>query len=530
MTVFGAGEGSHLDLVLLGVLVAVAVFLVLAYRTGIAYPILLVVGGAALGFAPGIDAVQLDPDVVLVIFLPPLLYSAAFFSSLRDLRDNLRPISLLAVGLVIATTLVVGVVARLLVEDLSWAAAFTLGAVLSPTDPVAATAIASRTAAPRRFITIVEGESLVNDSTALIAYKFAVAATLAGTFSLVDAAGEFVLSAVAGVAVGGAVAVVVARVRRVIDDPPTEIAISLLTPYFAYLPAEAMGVSAVLAAVTSGVYLGWHAPALISPTTRIQAFAVWEILVFALNAALFILLGLQLPSILERVGGEYPTGTLVGWALAIALAVIAVRLAWVFPATYLPRLASRRLRARDPAPPARVVLLLGWTGMRGAVSLAAALALPEGFPGRDLIIFLVYATILVTLLGEGLSLGPLIRLLDLRDDGGAEAREVEARIRAARAALVRLEQLAAEEWVREDTATRMRGLYEFRIRRFSARADGRDDDGIGDRSRRYQELRRHLLEAERAEVINLRNAGRIPDDVLHRIERDLDLEDARLDI
>ncbi len=257
---FAATDGAELDLVLLGVLLGVALLLVLAYRVRLPYPILLVAGGAALGFFPGLPSVELDPDLVLVIFLPPLLYAAAFFSSLRDLRDNVRSIALLAIGLVVFTTLAVGVVAHAVVDDLSWAAAFTLGAVLSPTDPVAATAIASRAGAPRRFVTIVEGEALVNDATALIAYKVAIVAVLTGSFSLLDAGGEFVLNAVAGVAIGIAVGVLVARVRRKLDDAPTEITISLLTPYFAYLPAEALGVSAVLAAVTSGIWLGGARP------------------------------------------------------------------------------------------------------------------------------------------------------------------------------------------------------------------------------------------------------------------------------
>ena len=232
---------------------------------------------------------------MLIIVLPPLLYAAAFFSSLRELRDNLREISLLAIGLVIFTMVGVAVVAHEVIDGMSWEAAFVLGAVVSPTDPVAASAIAARVGAPRRYVTIVEGESLVNDATALVAYKFAVAAVVTGSFSLAEAGGRFVLNAVVGVAIGIAVGYVIARLRKALDDAPTEITISLVTPYFAYLPAEALGVSAVLAAVTAGIYLGWHSPELITPATRIQAFSVWEILVFVLNAVLFMLVGLQLP-------------------------------------------------------------------------------------------------------------------------------------------------------------------------------------------------------------------------------------------
>ncbi|MEA2124186.1 MAG: monovalent cation/hydrogen antiporter, partial [Solirubrobacteraceae bacterium] len=265
---------AHLDLALLAVLGSAAVLLVVAYRTSIPYPILLVIGGAGIGFIPGLPDVELKPEAVLIIFLPALLYAAAFFSSLRDLRDNARPIGLLAIGLVICTTLGVGVIAHAVVDDLSWAAAFTLGAIVAPTDPVAATAIASRSGAPTRLITILEGEALVNDATALVAYKVAVAAVVTGSFSVVEAGGSFLLDATAGIAIGILVGVVVAEIRRVIDDAPTEITISLLTPYFAYLPAEALGVSAVLAAVTSGVWLGWRAPRLITSATRIQLYSV----------------------------------------------------------------------------------------------------------------------------------------------------------------------------------------------------------------------------------------------------------------
>jgi monovalent cation/hydrogen antiporter len=525
----------EIDVVLLGVLAAVAVFLVVAYRIRVPYPILLVVLGCGLGFVPGVPSVRLDPALVLTLILPPLLYAAAFFSSLRDLRANLRPISLLSIGLVLATTVMVAVVAHAIVPGLPWSVAFVLGAVVSPTDPVAASAIARQLGAPRRFITIIEGESLVNDSTALIAYKFAIAAVLTGGFSAPDAVGRFLINAVAGVAIGLAVGWVIAATRRKIEEPATEITISLLTPYFAYLPAEALGVSAVLAAVTSGIYLGWRSPELISPATRIQAFSVWQILVFVLNSTLFVLLGLQLPNVLDAISGR-PAGQLAVWAALVSATVIAVRMAWVFPFTYLPRLLSRRVREREPFPPWRSVALVGWTGMRGAVSLAAALAIPlttdtgTPFPHRDLVIFLTYAVIVTTLIFQGLTLPLVIRMLGVHDDGSDERRENKARLLAARAALRRLDELDGEDWVREDTRDRMRRLYDFRIRRFSARFDDGDDGAIDQQSLVYQRLRREVLEAERAEIIRLRSDGRINDEVMHRIERDLDLEDTRLEV
>jgi monovalent cation/hydrogen antiporter len=526
---------AHLDLILLTVLVGVAVLLMAAYHSRIPYPILLVVGGAAIGFLPGIPNVQLDPELVLVIVLPPLLYAAAFFSSLRELRDNVREISMLAIGLVIFTMAGVAVVAHEIVDGMSWEAAFVLGAVVSPTDPVAASSIAARAGAPRRYVTIVEGESLVNDATALVAYKFAVAAVVTGSFSLAEAGGRFVLNAIVGVAIGIAIGFIVAKLRKTVDDAPTEITISLVTPYFAYLPAEALGVSAVLAAVTTGIYLGWRSPELITPATRIQAFSVWEILVFVLNAVLFVLVGLQLPTVMDGIS-NLSTGTILGYAVAVSAAVIVIRFLWVFPSTYVPRLVSRRIRERGSAVHWRFAAIVAWTGMRGAVSLAAALAIPVtidgggAFPQRDLIIFLTYAVILVTLILQGLTLPMLIKVLDVEDDGNLEQRESKARILAARAALDRLEELRAEEWVRDDTVDRMRGMYDFRIRRFSARFDDEDDGAIDRQSYAYQRLRRKVLEAERAEIIRLRNVGKINDEIMRRIERDLDLEDTRLEV
>jgi CPA1 family monovalent cation:H+ antiporter len=528
----------HGELVVLAVLMGAGAFLLLAERTQVPYPILLTVGGTGLAFVPGVGDFKLDPDIILVAFLPPLLYSAAFFTSLQDLRANAVPISFLAIGLVTATTVAVAAVAHTFVDDLSWPAAFVLGAIVSPTDPVAATEIAVRSRAPRRLVTIVEGESLINDSTGLIAYKFAVAAVLSGSFSLAEALGDFLLSAVVGIAIGLLVGFAVAEVRRRLDDAPTEIAVSLLTPYVAYLPAEALGVSAVLAAVTAGLYLGWRSPDLVTPSTRIQIVGFWEMLNFALNAVLFVLVGLQLRTVVDGLEG-YSATQLAGWAALVALAVIVTRLLWVYPFNIVARLLVRRFpRGRGDQPPdLRLTGLLGWSGMRGSVSLAAALAIPlttdsgDPFPGRDLIIFLAYAVILVTVVGQGLTLGRLIEWAGVHDDEETTAeQEARARIAASSAALRRLDELRDEDWVRDDTQARMRASYEFRIRRFEARIDSDDDGEIEQGSQAYQRLRRKILEAERAEIIRQRNRGAITDDIMRRIERDLDLEDARLEI
>ena len=526
---------DHQDaLVLVALLAAIAALLALSPFARVPYPILLVLGGLAAGFAPGVPDLELPPDLVLVALLPPLLYGAAFFTSLRDLRTNLRPIGLLAIGLVLATTVAVALVAHEVV-GLPWAAAFTLGAIVSPTDPIAATAIARRLGVPRRIVTVLEGESLVNDATALVAYRVAVGAVVSGSFSLWDAGLRFVLGALGGILVGLAVGWIVRQVRRRLDDPPVEITISLMTGYFAFLPAEVLGVSGVLAAVTAGVYLGWHTPELTTAEVRLQGNAVWEIGTFVLNAVLFILIGLQLPAILDNLEGTSGR-TLLTYGAAIGGTVVAVRILWVFPATYLPRLLSSRIREHDPSPPWQAPALIGWAGMRGAVSLAAALALPfttdagDAFPGRDLVIFLAFCVILVTLVGQGLSLPFAIRLLGLEADGAAaEREEAKARIHAAEAGVARLDELAPEDWVREDTAERLRGMYEFRLSRFSARFDDGDDGAIEERSAAYQRLRRELLEAERQAVVELRRVGRIGDDVMNPILRDLDLEETRLD-
>ncbi|HXL44448.1 MAG TPA: Na+/H+ antiporter [Gaiellaceae bacterium] len=520
------------SLVLAAILVAVALLLIVAHLVRVPYPILLVVGGLGLSFVPGIPEIQLPPDLVLIAVLPPLLYGAAFFTSLRDLRENAGAISLLAVGLVLTTMLVVAAVAHFLIADLSWHGAFVLGAVVSPTDPTAVSAIAERLGLPRRIVALIEGESLVNDGTALVAYKFAVVAVVTGSFSLADAAGSFLLNVVGGIAIGLGVGFLIRQVRRRLDDPPLEITISLLSGFFAYLPAQAAGVSGVLAAVTVGIYMGWHTPELTSAQTRLQGIAVWEILFFLLNALLFALIGLQLPGILDALSGR-STATLVGYAAAVTAAVIAARFLWVVPGTFLT--ARFRRRRRPFQEPGKAAVLIGWSGMRGAVSLAAALALPlttdagQPFPNRPLIIFLTFGVILGTLVLQGLTLPAVVKMLGLEDEGRAEKEETKARLYAAEAALARLEELAEEEWVREDTLERLRGMFGFRRERFRSRFDPESDGAVEDRSAAFQRLMRELLDAERDAVFELRRTRRIDDDVMRRVVRDLDLEEARLD-
>jgi Na+/H+ antiporter len=516
----------------LGLLAALALLVLVARQVNLPYPILLVVGGLALGFLPGVPRVELAPNLIFLLFLPPLLYEEAYFTSWRDFRANLRPISLLVFGLVLATTCAVAAVARWAIPGLSWATAFVLGAVVAPTDEIAVVPTVHRLSVPRRIVTIIEDESLVNDAVSLVIYRLAVAAVLREAFSLAQAGIEFVLISLGGVAIGLAAGWVVSQIVHRINDPPVEITLSLAVPYAGYLPAEKLGASGVLAVVAMGIYLGRKGSLLYAPQTRLQARAFWAMLVFLLNGFLFILVGMQFPRILGNLSGV-PISKLIGEALLISATCLLVRLVWVFPATYLPRLLSRRLRERDPYPPWQYPAILGWTGIRGALSLAAALAIPltvhsgAPFPDRDWIIFLTFSVILVTLVLQGLTLPALIRRLGVKDDGSAEREENEARLRATEAGLNRLEALAAEEWAPPEAIDDFRRQYTRRLHRLRARSGGRPDGRDEAMLQQGRRLQQELLDAEHNTVIALRDQGVINDEVLHKIERDLDLERVR---
>ena len=520
---------EHIEAVIISLLVAVAFLSAIATRIGIPYPILLVVGGLGLGFVPGIPDVRLQPDLVLVVFLPPLLYSAAFFANLRELRADARTITLTSTVLVAITATAVAVAAHALVDDLPWAVAFALGAIVAPTDPVAATQILRRFDVPRRLVNTIEGEALINDASALVLYKISVAAIGGAAFSIADAGLRFVGSAAGGVAIGLVVAVIIRELRSRLDDPPVEITLSLLSGYAAYIPADALGVSGVVAAVTTGIAIGWWAPGMASPAVRQQGFALWSLLTFLLNAILFVLIGLQLPSILDGLSGESPA-FLLGIAAAVSGVVIGTRIVWAMVTPLVIRALDRRRSQVARRIGWRQRLVSAWSGMRGAVSLAAALALPPATPQRDLIVFITFAVIFATLVLQGLTLPKLIRVLHIESDDAEQREELRARLVATQAALARIEELGAEDWTRDDTIERMTGLYDYRRRRLKAQAGKIEDDGYEDRSTAYQRLVREVLEAQRAAIVGLRNEGTISNDVMHRIERELDLEDERLEI
>jgi CPA1 family monovalent cation:H+ antiporter len=510
--------------VILGLLVVVAALATAARRLAVPPPILMLLGGIALGFVPGLPVIELDPNTVFLIFLPPLLYVAAVFAPLRDYRANARAIGLLAVGLVVVTAAAVAVVARMLIPTLGWAQAFALGAIVAPPDAVAATSILQRIGVPRRIVTILEGESLLNDATALVTYRLALAAAVSGVFSAGHAVLSFVIVAVGGIAVGLAVGSAAAWIRLRLRDTPVSITVSILTPFAAYLAAERLGVSGVLATVTAGLYIGRRL-SILSSEDRIAGSAVWQMINFILNGLLFTLIGLQLPTIIRGLG-DLRIAEAVGIAATIALVIIVVRFLWVFPATYLPRWLGGAFGANEPRPPPRVVAIVAWAGLRGAVSLAAALALPLQFPERDLFIFVTFGVIAATLVGQGLTLPLLARRLGVVATQGVEHEEAHARAATADAALALLPELRTRWPGHIELVDRLQAEYEHRAQHAEEHRDG--ELGEADRELfEHRQMKQELIDAERQAARDMHGRGAISDEVLRRLERDLDLAELR---
>ncbi|HZF67926.1 MAG TPA: Na+/H+ antiporter [Gemmatirosa sp.] len=496
----------------------------LARRLPVPTPILQVAAGFLLGLLPGIEIPELHPDLVFFVFLPPILWAAAFFTSLRDFSANRRPIALLAVGLVLATSVAVAVAARALFPGMPWAVAIALGAIVSPPDAVAAAAIVSRLHVPRRVIVVLEGESLVNDSSALILYRSAVAAAVTGTFSWGESIVRFFVDAGVGVLVGILVAWLVLRALHWSRDPLAETLLTLAAPYAAWLAAETLHVSAVLACVAGGLYLRRHFSAAVAPLSRLQNRSVWDLGIFVLNAAIFLILGVQFRALL----GAVPAGTLgalVRTGALIGAVVIVVRLVWVPIVTAVPRMLSPRLRRADPMPPWRPVFLIAWTSMRGIVSLATALALPRllesgaPFPYRGEIVVITICVILMTLVVQGLTLAPVIQAFDFPPERTHHAEERVARLEATRRGAETLEDLSREPWVDARDVAWLRGELRDRLRLLEHNA--------GEPAGRRR-LRTEMLRAERRMLVRLRNEGAISDDVLRDLEQELDLEAVRM--
>ncbi|MFZ3500281.1 Na+/H+ antiporter [Streptomyces sp. 5.8] len=499
----------------------------LARRTPVPAPLLLVAAGLAAAYVPGVPEYGLDPHIVLPLLLPPLLYTAAVDSSYLDLRANIRPVALLSVGYVLFATLVVGYAAYLLVPGLSLPVALVLGAVIAPPDAVAATAIARKLGLPNRITTILQGESLVNDATAITAFKVALAAAVGASAGWTDGIQEFLLASVGGVAVGLLLMVPIHILRTKLREPLLQNTLSLLIPFVAYAAAERVHASGVLAVVVVALYLG-HRNWQVDFATRLQEEAVWKMVAFILESVVFALIGLQLPVVLKGLG-EYEGAAAAGYAVVVFLVVVAARFAWVFPATFLPRL-SARIRAREPETTWKAPVVVGWAGMRGVVSLAIAFSVPQDVPHRNLILFLTFTTVIGTLVVQGLTLPPLIRLLRLpaKDAHAETLAEAQAQSEASQAAEDRLTELLASpsNALPPPLAERLRTVLERRRNAVWERlgevnaVTGESADDV------YRRLAGEMIAAEREVFVSLRDARRIDDEMLRALLRRLDLEEA----
>jgi Na+/H+ antiporter len=518
--------------VLLFVAAAVAV---VAARSKIPPAILLVLTGVILALVPGLPSLELAPELVLLLVLPPLVYDSAVAMSWREFRFNLRPISLLAVGCVVFTTGAVAAATHWLLH-FPWPVGFLLGAIVSPPDAVAPLSIARRMQIPRRILVVLEGEGLANDATALILYRFAIAAVSTGLFSLEQAVGTFAAIVVGEILWGIGVGWLMLRLRRWVKDPRIELTLSMVTPFLAYWPPEHLGGSGVLATVTAGLYISWNGLRLISAATRLQGIFFWDFFIYLLEGMVFLITGLQARTLIARIGA-YSASELAASAAVVAAVVIIARFVWMYPATYLPRWLFPRLRRRDPSPPWQWPFALAFTGVRGIVSLAAALAIPfataagEPFPDRDLTLFLTFSVILVTLVGQGLMLPSVIRALGLANAGRREraherAEEQQARRAAIAAALERLDQLADERGLSEELVRPLRARHRERLRHAEKRGDG--DDGHRKLTELHDEIESLLVDAERQHVNELFRQGELNDEARRRIERELDLREANL--
>src|ERR1700677_2825996 len=508
----------------------------IARRTNVPYPILFVIGGLFIGFIPILpQRLELNPDFVFFVFLPPLLYIQAFYTSWRDFKFYLRSIMLLAIGLVLVTTIAVAYVAHWMIPNLPLAATFVLGAIVSPPDAIAASAIAKRLGLPRRVITILEGESLVNDATSLVLFKVALAA-IGATLPLIGGAwipGEFIYVATGGIVVGLVMGWVIGWVRQRLADDGSQILliVSLLTPYLSYLFADQfLHVSGVLSVVATGLYLGWIEPEVTASGVRLQAQALWDIIIYLLNGMVFVLIGLQLPHILRGMQEYWWPWPLV-YALVINLVCLVVRVVWIFPGAYLPLLLSKRLREAEGMPDWRQITVIGWSGMRGIVSLAAPLTLQgyPKFPLPHLVQFLVFSVIFAALVVQGLTLPALIRWLGLGDDGISAQEEVAARARMSEAAFEKILELRGDDKFPVAALETIERVYRERLLVYEDAASPSKDGGPHhSHIVSVRRLRRMMIATQRRSLVAMRRNGDIADDVLHKIEHELDLEEERL--
>ena len=511
----------------LGLLIAVAALVTVARALGVAYPIFLVIGGLVLGLVPGVPRIHVDPDVLFLIVLPPLLYIAAYFTPVRSLHANVGTISSLSVGLVIASAVAAAVVAHALIPGLPWSVAFALGAIVAPPDAIAATAIIRRLTVPRQIVTILDGESLLNDATALTIYRIALAVAAGRAFSPTTAVVTFAGAMLGGAAIGVAVGWVIARIRARLEDTPVEMTISLLTPFAAFLPADRLGASGVIATVAAGLYMGHRGSHIMGADARLTGRAVWDTITFLLNGFVFIVMGLEVPLLMRALTLRQAAG-LVGIGVAVTLALVLVRALWIFSTVFLPQ----RLGGRPDA--FACSLVLSWAGMRGVVSLAAALALPltvaDGapFPAREALVFVTLTVIVLTLVGQGLTLPSLIRTLGLGKDAGAREEEALARQKLLEAATRRIDELYPVWPGHHPLLDQLRETYRHRSEHVERQRDPSGDGG--DRELiEHREIRRTVIDSEREALLRLRAQGEVDEETLRDLERELDLEERRMD-
>jgi Na+/H+ antiporter len=522
-------------LLIISLLFIVSMLSMLSNKLRISYPIFLVIAGLLIGIVPGIPSITLNPDLVFIIFLPPLLYAAAWNTSWNDFWRFKRPISMLAFGLVIFTASAVAIISHALIPGFTLALGFLLGGIISPPDAIAATSVLQQLRIPKRVTTILEGESLINDASSLIVFRFALAAISTGQFILWKAGVDFFIVSLMGILIGLAIGHIVYVIHRFLPTTPSiDTAMTLITPYLMYITAEHFHYSGVLAVVTGGLFLSFRSHEIFSYNTRIQANSVWETLVFLLNGVVFIMIGLQLPHIMQELG-ETSIGEAITYAILISIVTIIIRILWVYPGAYLPRLLSKGIREREPRPDSKGVFIVGWSGMRGVVSLASALAVPvtlsngTAFPQRNLILFITFVVILFTLVLQGLSLPWLIRKLKIEEPETETTHEHSIRLRLANAVLEMLEKSYSEESASIEAFTRLKGRYQ-RMAEIASSKLQQEENGQASAHflPKYRKMLLDAVEVRRDELSRMRRDKEFPDELLRKREEELDLEEARL--
>ena len=522
-------------LLIIGLLLCVAMLSMLSDKLRIPYPIFLVIAGLLISLIPGVPPVKLHPDLVFLIFLPPLLYAAAWNTSWHDFWAAKRPITLLAFGLVIFTASLVAIVSNAIIPDFSLALGFLLGGIVSPPDAIAATSVIQKMNVPKRIVTILEGESLVNDASSLIVFRFALAAVSTGQFVFWTAAGDFAKVVLMGIVVGLAIAHIIYAIHKFLPTTPSiDTAITLITPYLMYITAEHFHFSGVLAVVSGGLFLTFRSGDIFSYETRLQAVSVWQTLVFLLNGIVFIMIGLQLPEITGGLG-EYSVGEVIFYAVVISIVTIIIRLIWIYPGAYLPRFLFRSIREKEPNPGWRLVFITGWSGMRGVVSLASALAVPltldtgGAFPHRNLILFITFIVILCTLVLQGLSLPWIIKKLNIASGDSHEKQEMEIRYKLATAVLDHITTNYASETANIDAYKRVKERYERMVQITSNKLNNEEaKEEAPSFLPAYYKMLYEMIEVRRKEIKEMRREKSFNEEILREKERELDLEEARI--